>query len=202
MIRGYYFITDAGLSVRGNLRDVRDAVRAGAAVVQYREKGKPTCEMVAEACRIRRLCADTLFIVNDRVDVALASRADGVHLGNDDMPYAAARRLLGGKRIIGVTVHSVREARAAERAGADYVGVSPIFATSTKKDAGAPGGVGLVRRVRRAVSLPVVAIGGITLENAPAVIGAGADAVCAVSAVVASPDPLRAVREFQRLFGK
>jgi len=200
VIRGYYFITDAALSRKGNEHDVAAAVAAGAGVVQYREKNALTRTMFEEACRLRSLCAKTLFLVNDRIDIALAAGADGVHLGQSDMPYREARNLLGSKGIIGLTAHSVEEAREAEEAGADYIGVSPIFATATKSDAGAPAGAGLVSRIREAVRIPIVAIGGITMENAPSVIAAGADAVCAISAVVAQDDVERRIRQFQRLF--
>lgn len=200
MIAGYYFITDAALSRKGNETDVRAAADAGVGIIQYREKHADTVRMLAEARKLRTLCAGALFVVNDRIDVALAAEADGVHLGQGDMPYRDARRLLGGKRIIGLTAHSAAEARAAEEAGADYIGLAPIFATATKRDAGAPAGVALVRQVRSVVRIPIVAIGGITLENAPAVIAAGADAVCAISAVVAREDAADRIRRFQALF--
>lgn len=200
MIQGYYFITDAALSAKGNENDVDAAVRAGVRIVQYREKNACTRKMFEEACRLRTLCRKTLFLVNDRIDIALAAEADGVHLGREDMPYAAARRLLGRERLIGLTVHSVREAREAAGLGADYIGVSPIFATATKRDAGAPAGVALIERIRAAVRIPIVAIGGITLENAPSVIAAGADALCAISAVVTESNVIERIRRFQSLF--
>jgi thiamine-phosphate pyrophosphorylase len=134
------------------------------------------------------------------VDVALAAAADGVHLGQDDLPYAAARRLLGQKRIIGLTVGSLAEALEAQSLGADYLGVSPIFPTRTKADAGAAGGLVLLREIRKQVSLPLIAIGGITLTNAAAVIGAGADGVCAISAVVTKDNVKAEIEKFQALF--
>ncbi len=126
--------------------------------------------------------------------------ADGVHLGQEDMSYPEARKLLGQGKIIGITVHSVAEALVAEAAGADYLGVSPIFATGTKADAGTPRGVNLVAEIRRRVNLPLVAIGGITLDNAPLVIAAGADSVCAISAVVTQADVRAEIEKFQALF--
>ena len=137
---------------------------------------------------MRDLCRRTRFLVNDRVDLALEVGADGVHLGQEDLSYYEARNLLGPDKIIGVTVHNVAEALAAQAAGADYLGVSPIFATATKADAGAPTGVALLAEIRRRVTLPLVAIGGITLANAPVVIAAGAEAVCAIAAVVTQAD--------------
>ncbi len=199
-MRGYYFITDASLSRAGNRQDVACAVASGVRVVQYRRKEGTTNDLVAEARHLRDLCRDTRFVVNDRVDVALAVAADGVHLGQEDLSYHEARKLLGPNKIIGITVHNVAEALEAQAWGADYLGVSPIFATATKADAGAPTGVKLVAEIRRRVNLPLVAIGGITLDNAPMVIAAGADAVCAISAVVTRAEVRAEIEKFQKLF--
>jgi thiamine-phosphate pyrophosphorylase len=199
-VRGYYFITEAILSRAGNLSDVAAAVAAGVRVVQYRQKQGRTGDLVAEARRLREICRGTRFLINDRVDLALEVGADGVHLGQEDMSYPSARKLLGPEKIIGVTVHDVAEALAAQAWGADYLGVSPIFSTATKADAGAPTGVHLLAEIRRVVSIPLVAIGGITLANAPAVIAAGADAVCALSAVVTQKDVRAEIGKFQGLF--
>jgi thiamine-phosphate pyrophosphorylase len=199
-VRGYYFITEAILSRAGNASDVAAAVAAGVRVVQYREKQGLTCDLVAEARKLRQLCRHIRFLVNDRVDLALEVGADGVHLGQEDLPCPEARRLLGREKIIGVTVSTVAEALTAQAHGADYLGVSPIFSTATKADAGAPTGVALLAEIRRRVSLPLVAIGGITLANAPAVITAGADAVCAIAAVVTKPDIEGEIEKFQGLF--
>jgi thiamine-phosphate pyrophosphorylase len=199
-LRGYYFITEPVLSRAGNLSDVAAAVAAGVRVVQYRQKPGRTRDLVAEARQLRQFCRQIRFLVNDRVDLALEVGADGVHLGQEDLPYPEARERLGPEKIIGVTVHNVAEALAAQANGADYLGVSPIFATATKGDAGAPAGVELLAEIRRRVTLPLVAIGGITLANAPSVIAAGADAVCAISAVVTQPDVGGEIKKFQGLF--
>jgi thiamine-phosphate pyrophosphorylase len=199
-MRGYYFITDARLSRAGNLDDVACALAAGVRVVQYRNKNAPVKALYTEALRLKELCRQALFLMNDRVDLALAVGADGVHLGQDDLPYAAARALLGPGKIIGVTVHSLAEAVAAQELGADYLGVSPIFATGTKADAGAPGGVALLKEIRRQVTIPLVAIGGISLANAGEVIRAGADSLCAISAVVTQEDVRGEIDKFQRMF--
>ena len=199
-MRGYYFITAAILSRAGNESDVAAAVAAGVRVVQYREKHSHTRDLVAEARQLRELCRHTRFLVNDRVDLALEVGADGVHLGQEDLPCPEARKILGPKKIIGVTVHNLAEALMAQAGGADYLGVSPIFSTATKADAGAPTGVALLAAIRRRVSLPLVAIGGITLANAPAVIAAGADAVCAIAAVVTRPEVKAEIEKFQKLF--
>lgn len=199
-MKGYYFITDARLSRAGNIPDVERAVAAGVRVVQHRDKEADLASMLEEARVLRRLCQNTLLLINDRVEVALAVGADGVHLGQEDLHYSEARRLLGPDKIIGITVSTVEQALEAARLGADYLGVSPIFATRTKPDAGEPTGLTLLREIRRLVSLPLVAIGGITLDNAAAVIAAGADGICAISAVVTRPDVRSAIAEFQSLF--
>jgi thiamine-phosphate pyrophosphorylase len=200
-MKGYYFITDTGLSRAGNSKDVRRVLTAGVRIVQYRAKEINTRTMLTEAAELKDLCQGAIFLINDRVDVALAVDAGGVHLGQEDMPCDTARRLLGPGKIIGVTVGSVAEALAAARQGADYLGVSPIFFTRTKPDAGAPTGLALLKEIREAVSLPLAAIGGITHKNAPEVIAAGADMICAISQVVTHPDVCVAVKKFQQLFG-
>ncbi|MGB7749355.1 MAG: thiamine phosphate synthase [Verrucomicrobiia bacterium] len=199
-MKGYYFVTDSKLSRAGNVSDVQNAVAAGVEVVQYRRKDASTAELFAEAAVLRKLGRQTIFLVNDRVDIALAVQADGVHLGQEDLPLPAARKLLGRGKIIGLTVHSFAEARQAEVAGADYLGVSPIFTTQTKADAGQPAGIELIRQIRSAVKIPLIAIGGINLANAPEVIRAGADGLCAISAVVSGEDVRAEIEKFQRLF--
>lgn len=200
MLRGYYFITDAALSRAGNYSDVKNAVAAGVCAVQYRNKLATIKQAFAEALELKALCKGVNFIVNDRLDLALAVDADGLHLGNDDLPYIVARRLLGNRKIIGVTVHNLKEAKVAAALGADYLGVSPIFPTGTKKDAGVPAGIKLIRQVKNNVKIPVVAIGGINLTKASKVIQAGADALCAISAVVTKPDVSKEISRFQKLF--
>lgn len=200
-MKGYYFITDSKLSLAGIVSDTRKAVEAGAQIVQYREKSAETSILYGEALALKEICAGrATLIINDRIDIAMAVDADGTHIGQGDMPYEAARRLLGRGKIIGVTVHNLKEAIEAERMGADYLGVSPIFATGTKQDAGNPCGTDMLREIRREVSLPLVAIGGIDLSNVEAVIDAGADMVCAISAVVAKRDVAAEVLKFQRKF--
>lgn len=197
---GYYFITDASLSLAGNISDVKNALLAKVKFVQYRAKHLSTKEMYTEALKLRKICRKATFLVNDRLDIALRVDADGVHLGQDDLPYQVARKLLGEKKIIGVTVHSAKEAKEAQRSGADYLGVSPIFATSTKQDAGKPVGIALLKKIRKEVSIPIVAIGGIGLSNAAEVIRTGADGLCAISAVVTKRNVRREIEKFQGLF--
>lgn len=192
-----YVITDASLSKgRGHEEVARRAARSGADILQLRDKEMTTAQMVATAVRMRQIARDggIPFIVNDRVDVALAAEADGVHVGQEDMPCALARRLLGPGRIVGVSVSSPSEAVRAEHDGADYVAVGPIYATASKADAGEPTGVGLIREIRQAVDIPIVAIGGINASNVEEVIRAGADGVAVISAVVAADDVAAATR--------
>ena len=199
-MKGYYLITDSGLSRAGIISDVEQAVDCGVEVVQYRNKKGDTREMYEEASRLREICQDAAFLINDRIDIALAVDADGVHLGQSDMPYGAARKLLGQDKIIGITVHNLQEALEAQALGADYLGVSPIFQTQTKADAGRPAGITLIEEIRLRVDTPLVAIGGITLANAPQVIKAGADGICAISCVVAKEDAGAEMKKLQDLF--
>lgn len=201
-LKGYYFITDASLSLQGNRHDVEEARLAGACAIQYRNKNGSFEEQLSEAFELRKRSQGTPFIVNDDVEIALRTDADGVHVGQDDSSCLKARTVLGAEKIVGVTVHNLEEALRAEQDGADYLGVSPVFSTTTKKDAGNPGGLELVSGIRKRVKLPLVAIGGINLSNAAQVIQAGADSICAISAVVASPDVRKAILNFIQLFEK
>ncbi|MBI4845805.1 MAG: thiamine phosphate synthase [Candidatus Omnitrophica bacterium] len=199
-MNGFYFITDSGLSVDGNAVDAAAAVCAGVRVIQYRNKGTKARLAYEEALKIKAVLKGALFLINDRIDVAQAVDADGVHLGKDDMPYEAARKILGPEKIIGITVSSVEQAKEAQDNGADYIGVGPIFQTRTKPDAGQPLGIETLKAIRKAVSIPIAAIGAITLENAQEVILAGADAVCALSAVIGKADVSTEIMKFQNIF--
>jgi len=184
-----YLITNSKLTRKSVIDDAKAAVKAGVKIIQYREKEKSTKEMIEEAKKIKYICDENnvIFLINDRVDVALAVDADGVHLGTEDMPYNTARKLLKEK-IIGLTVHNIEEASEAEKAGADYVGISPIFETKTKLDAGPAAGLQLIKDVKRKINIPFVAIGGINLENLKSVLEAGAKSVVAISAIVTKND--------------
>ncbi|SFT56236.1 thiamine-phosphate diphosphorylase [Methanosarcina thermophila] len=185
----FYLVTDSRLSKKGTLSDVKEAVESGCKIVQYREKDKSTKVMIEEASEIKKICSGkAIFLVNDRIDIALAVDADGVHIGQDDMPLETARRLLGEDKIIGLSVHDREEAILAEKAGADYVGLGPIFDTATKKDAGEGIGLLKLREVKAAIRIPVVAIGGINRGNCESVVQNGADSLVAISAVVCSDD--------------
>jgi len=201
-VKGYYFITDSKLSRAGNESDVFCAVSCGVRVVQYRNKNSETREMYQEAVRLGEICRDfgSIFLINDRIDIALAAKADGVHLGQSDMPCPAARRLLGRDKVIGVTVHNLAEALEAQSVGADYLGVSPIFQTATKPDAGKPAGIRLIEEIQREVDIPLIAIGGINHDNAHEVVRAGADGLCAISCVVAKANVKEEISKFQEIF--
>ena len=187
-----YLVTDRTLSLgRSTVEVVRAAIRGGVSCVQLREKGCSTREFMDEARLLKALLAGTgvpLFI-NDRLDVALAVGADGVHLGQNDLPIADARRLVGNRMIIGISAESVADAIRAEAEGADYIGASPVFTTPTKTDTAPPLGLDGLRAIRRAVQLPLVAIGGINADNAAQVLRAGADGLAVVSAIVSAPCP-------------
>lgn len=202
-LRGLYVLTDTDLRPDRSAEDiVRAALDGGAKIVQLREKKTPLPTLIEMARRLANMAweAGALFIVNDRVDVALASDADGVHLGPDDMHPRDARRLLGPNHLVGISVSSVEEA-AALAPFASYLGVGAIFGTSTKSDAGPPVGVERIAELKAAFPLlPVVAIGGIGAGNIGDVVSAGADAAAVVSAVVAAPDMRDAVWELRRCF--
>lgn len=201
MIKGYYFITDATSSKKGNINDIKNAIDAGVTVVQYRSKLNDAEQMIKEAKELKELCTGkALFIVNDRVGVALSVDADGVHLGQGDMHFDTARKILGKDKIIGITVHNIKEAMLAEKRGADYLGVSPIFLTTTKPDAGEPCDVGLISEIKKNCRIPVTALGGINLDNVKEVIDAGADAICAISAVVTKDNVKEEIEKFQKFF--
>ncbi len=196
-----YVILDARASQGRSLLDIaQSSVKGGATVLQLREKNLTTRQLVYAALELRMWAheAHVPYIINDRVDIALAVDADGVHLGPDDLPLDMARRILGPQRVIGVSAGTVEEAREAERAGADYIGVGAVFATASKADAGEPIGVGGFGEIARAVSIPAVAIGGVGYENAALPVAAGAAGVAVISAVVGAPDVERATREMRR----
>jgi thiamine-phosphate diphosphorylase len=193
-----YVVTDSRLSQgRSTVDVVRAVVAGGARAIQLREKQWTDRQLLDTGREIRAITrrAGALFIVNDRVDLAMALEADGVHLGQDDMPIHIARKILGPSKIIGATVETEQEASFGEEQGADYVGTGPVFATNTKLDAGSPYGTALIKRIKGAVSLPVVAIGGISRDNICQVWKAGADGAAVVSAVVSQPDVSLAVSQ-------
>jgi thiamine-phosphate pyrophosphorylase len=195
-------IAAPGTAGRDLLGIVEAAVQGGVTVVQIRAKALPFREFLDLGLNAADRLAGTgvLLLVNDRVDIALACGADGVHLGQEDMPLATARNILGRDRIIGISVNTVEEARAAEAGGADYVGAAPAFATATKETALPVLGPEGVRRIKRAVRIPVVAIGGINAGNSAALAASGADGIAVISAVLGAPDARRAAEDLRKAF--
>jgi thiamine-phosphate pyrophosphorylase len=168
---------------------------AGARILQLRLKQAPARDFVDAAGEIARLCrsAGAILIINDRADIAALVEADGVHLGQEDLPLAAGRRLMGPARIVGISTHAIEQARAAESGGADYIGFGPMYPGGLK-DVRQGQGLENLRAVRAAVRVPIVAIGGITEERVPEVLAAGADAVAIITDVVRAPDVAAKVR--------
>ena len=181
-----------------------EALRLGVRVFQLRVKTPDTGVMHDLASKLAPVirAAGGLFIVNDRCDVALAVGADGVHLGQEDLPVAEARALVGPGMLIGISTHSLDQAMESEAAGADYIGFGPIFPTRTKSAPEPVVGIEQLREVRARVRLPIVAIGGIQVGNIRAVADAGADAVAVLSAVLAAPDPSRALDDLKRAMNR
>ena len=194
-----YLVTDEHCLPPGrNFFDaVEEALQAGVTLVQYREKNGQGKGMLEKARKLIALCHkyNVPLLVNDRLDIALLSGADGVHLGQDDIPVAEARRLAGEGFLIGATAHNVEEALAAEAAGADYLGCGAVFATHTKKDT-VPLGLDGLQAIRQAVRIPIAGIAGITTENYQQVLATGADGVAVVSAILGADSVRGAVNRF------
>lgn len=185
-----YLVTDDGcLQGRALIDCVREALEGGVTLVQYRAKTASSAEMYTEALQLKALCDNfkVPLIINDRLDIAMAVGAVGVHLGQDDLPCSAARKLLGEDYIIGVSAHNPAEAKAALQSGADYLGCGAVFGTATKADVKKLGTDGLAA-ICKAKGLPVVGIGGVTADNYREVRAAGADGAAIVSGILAQPD--------------
>lgn len=192
-----YVLTDRGLSRgRAEMDIVAHAIAGGATAIQLRWKSGSLREATDVGRKLRDMCheSDVMFVVNDRLDLALALKADAVHLGDEDLPLSEARRIAGGKLVIGYSPATLVDALQAPRLGADYLGVGPVYGTSSKSDAGAAVGVRRIEEVCRLVDIPVVGIGGIEPDNAPAVIHAGAAGVAVISSVVAADDVCAATK--------
>lgn len=201
-MRGVYLVTDRSLCRNRSLQDVvLQAVQGGAAYVQLREKDLTTRAFVEEAIAVKKMLVPfhVPLIINDRIDVALACGADGVHIGQEDMPYLTARKLMGEKAIIGLSVETWEDVEAANKLDVDYIGVSPVFATPTKMDTKEPWGLEGLKKIKLYSRHPLVAIGGINESNATAVVQAGADCLAIVSAICAADDPDVATRKILNL---
>lgn len=196
-----YLVTDDGcLQGRALIDCVREALEGGVTLVQYRAKTASSAEMYAEALQLKALCDsfNVPLIINDRLDIAMAVGAAGVHLGQDDLPCAAARKILGEDYLIGVSAHNPAEAKAALQSGADYLGCGAVFGTATKADVQKLGTEGLAA-ICREKGLPVVGIGGVTADNYREVRAAGADGAAIVSGILAQPDIRATVEAIARV---
>jgi thiamine-phosphate pyrophosphorylase len=202
-LKGLYVILDPE-AVRGRtLLDIlNQAIEGGARLFQYRDKASSMAEAYRQAARLRQAARDrgATFLVNDRCDLALAVDADGVHLGQQDLPIQMARAVLGAGKLIGISTHTDAQVSAATRAGADYLGFGPIFPPVSKRDHDPVVGIDGLRRIRRLTGLPVFAIGGIALDHVPPLVDAGANGVAVISAIARAADVTAATRAFVSQF--
>lgn len=197
-----YLVTDRELMSTNTLdAAVEAAIRGGCTMIQLREKDLDSRAFCAQASSLRVLTRQTgvPLIINDRVDIALASNADGVHVGQSDLPAAVVRQIIGPDKLLGVSASTLEEAAAAEQGGADYLGIGAMYPTGTKSDA-AIVSIEELCAIRKAVSIPIVVIGGINEQTLPAFAGTGIDGLAVVSAVIAQPDIEAAARQLLQLF--
>jgi thiamine-phosphate pyrophosphorylase len=202
IMRGVYLVTDRGLCYNRPLEDVvLQSVQGGVAYIQLREKDITTRLFVEEARAIKKILEPyrVPLIINDRIDVALACGAEGVHIGQGDMPYAIARKLMGPKAIIGLSVEKWKDVEDGQKLDVDYIGVSPIFLTPTKTDTQGAWGLSGLAKIKAFSRHPLVAIGGINESNAREIVDAGADCIAVVSAICAAPDPAAATRNLKSI---
>ena len=194
-----YLVTDRG-SDENFCRIVEQAVQSGVTMVQLREKMADTRSFYELALRVKKITSahDVPLIINDRLDIALAVDADGLHVGQEDLPVAVARRFLGDDKILGATAATVQDALAAERDGADYIGSGAVYPTSTKPNKPVLP-LHVLTQIKQAVRVPVVAIGGITADNVAPLLLAGVDGVAVVSAIMSSSDPAEVSKAFKRI---
>jgi thiamine-phosphate pyrophosphorylase len=201
-IASLHVITDTAIQKRFTHLELTElAIAGGAKLIQYREKLASTSERIATAASMKKFCVGSgvAFMVNDRVDIALASDADGVHLGQDDLPLYVARKLLGDFKIIGVSTTNIEQAREAEQNGANYIGFGNIFPTTSKIKTTPAKGLVELQKLCKAVSIPVIAIGGITRKNVQDVLKCGAYGIAVIGDVCGQEHPEEAVREFIEL---
>lgn len=193
----YYFITDEGIDIPPH-EQVEKAVDAGVKMIQYRDKSSEGRELYEEACKIRAICEDSLFIVNDRLDIAIAVEADGVHLGQDDLPPEVAREIVGEDMMIGVSTHDLEQAEKAEEI-ADYIGIGPVHSTDTKEGTSKELGIEGALKIASKVDVPSAAIGGIEEEDLQR-LAEGVDMVCVISSVTRKGDLSDRIALFENKF--
>ena len=195
-----YLLTDTRIAGLTHVQITRQALNAGIKAIQLRDKNRSKKEIYKEALAMKALTTQhkAALIINDHIDLALAVNADGVHLGQEDMPLADARKIMGRKKIIGISTHSFRQAKKAEIEGADYIGFGPIFHTGTK-EAGKPRGLKALQKIREHINIPIVAIGGITSRNIRDVLISGADAAAIASGILSGSIKANTKRYFASL---
>jgi thiamine-phosphate pyrophosphorylase len=199
-----HILTDIMLQNRFSHLDLTNmAIFGGADTIQFRQKTGSTREMIETAQNMKDVCAraGVIFIVNDRIDVAIASEADGVHLGQDDFPAPLARRLLGDDKIIGGSASTIEEARKCLSDGVDYIGFGPVYPTASKDDAGPVSGLHILQQIVKEIPLPIIAIGGVVAENTPQVMETGAHGIAVISAVCCQDHPEEATRRLSKRLG-
>jgi len=197
-----HVLTDTVLQTRfSHVELTRLAINGGADTIQFRQKSGSTREMIEVAKQMKQLCSDNgvTLIVNDRVDVAIAAEVDAVHLGQDDFTIPLARKLLGKDVIIGGSASTIEEAQVCLSEGADYVGFGPVYPTTSKDDANPVTGIPMLKQVVEAIPLPIIVIGGVSAENIPEVMRAGAYGIAVISAVCCQDDPEEATRALHRV---
>lgn len=196
-----HVLTDTVLQSRfSQIELTQMAIAGGADTIQFRQKSGSTREMIEIARQLKQLCSEAgvMFILNDRVDISIAADADGVHLGQDDFPIPLARKLLGESRIIGGSAATLEQAQKCLAEGADYVGFGPVYPTTSKADAAPFTGIDLLKQVVKSIPLPIIAIGGVSTENTPEVMQAGAHGIAVISAVCCQDDPEQATRALHK----
>lgn len=198
---GLYLVTDTNICSREKLVSVTEAaIKGGVTLVQLREKDISTREFFAEALELKKLCKNynVPLLINDRIDIALAVDADGIHIGQSDMPLKVSRKILGPNKIIGLSAGNVNQAVEAVSDGADYLGVGAVFPTSTKKDASNVG-IEMLKQVRKSVDIPIVGIGGINPDNISQLYGSGIEGVAVVSCIMGSDDPYAVSKQLSQM---
>lgn len=196
-----YLVTDRNFLKGRKLKDaVEDAIKGGVTLVQVREKDISTKEFYKTALEVKEVTDEYKIplIINDRIDIAQAVNADGVHLGQDDMPLSIARKILGDDKIIGISVGNVQEAKEAEKGGADYVGIGAVFFTGSKKDIDTPIGIEGLQKIVHSISIPSVAIGGVNKINTPEIMKTGTDGIAVISAILNNEDIKTAAEDLKK----
>ena len=199
-----HVLTDTVLQSRfSHIELAKQAISGGADTIQFRQKNGSTKELIEIATEMKRVCSQmgAAFIVNDRIDVAIASEADGVHLGQDDFPIPLARKLLGENRIIGGSAGTREEIEVCLQGGVDYIGFGPIYTTGSKDDAGPATGIDFLKQIIQTTQVPVIAIGGIDQNNANQVMAAGAHGIAVISCVCCRENPTNATKELHGILG-